>query len=101
MKTFLHFLENIGINMMFIVGALGAVMLSGKQKGMKWTEKIFTILGGGFTANYLTPLVQDMAGIPDKSIYAVAFVLGYSGLKTIEIIVRSFHEKLDKKQDAE
>lgn len=97
MKSFVENLEFIGINIaLFVVGLIGAVFMAGNQKGMKTWERIFTVFGGAFTANYMTPMVQDWLGISDKMVYGVAFALGYSGLKTLEIIIKRFHNKIDQ-----
>lgn len=99
MKTFSDFLEFIGINIsIFIVGLIGAVFMAGNQKGMKPWERIFTVFGGAFTANYMTPMVQDYIDISDKLIFGVGFILGYSGLKSLEIILRRFHSKIEENQ---
>ena len=96
MKTFTDLLEFIGINIaLFIVGLIGAVFMAGNQKGMSTWERMFTVFGGAFTANYMTPMVQDWLSISDKMVYGVAFALGYSGLKTIEIVIKRFHSKID------
>lgn len=97
MKSVIEDLEFIGINLsILIVGFIGAVFMAGNQKGMKTWERIFTVFGGAFTANYMTPIVQDWLGISDKMVYGVAFALGYSGLKTLEIIIKRFHNKIDQ-----
>jgi len=96
MKTLTDLLEFIGINIaLFIVGLIGAVFMPGNQKGMSTWERMFTVFGGAFTANYMTPMVQDWLSISDKMVYGVAFALGYSGLKTIEIVIKRFHSKID------
>lgn len=96
MKTLTDLLEFIGINIaLFIVGLIGAVFMAGNQKGMSTWERMFTVFGGAFTANYMTPMVQDWLSISDKMVYGVAFALGYSGLKTIEIVIKRFHSKID------
>ena len=96
MKWFSEFLEFIGINIsILIVGLIGAVFMAGNQKGMKPWQRIFSVFGGAFTANYFTPVVQDYFNISDKMIYGVAFALGYSGLKTLEIIIKRFHSKIE------
>lgn len=100
MKSFTEFLEFIGINLsIFIVGLIGAVFMAGNQKGMKPWERIFTVFGGAFTANYMTPVVQDYIDISDKLIFGVGFILGYSGLKSLEIIIRRFHSKIQDNEE--
>lgn len=100
MKTLSEILEFVGINLaIFIVGLIGAVFMAGKQKGMKPWERIFSVFGGAFTANYFTPVVQDYFDISDKMIYGAAFALGYSGLKTIELIIKRFHSKIEDQNE--
>ena len=100
MKWLSEFLEMIGINIsIFIVGLIGAVLMAGKQKDMKPWERIFTILGGAFTANYLTPSVQEYFNISEGSVFGAGFVLGYSGLFTLELIIKKFHKKIEDNQE--
>lgn len=96
MKMLNEFFEFVGINIsILLVGFIGAVFMAGNQKDMKPWERIFSVFGGAFTANYFTPLVQDYFEISDRMIYGVAFALGYSGLKSLEIIIKKFHSKIE------
>jgi hypothetical protein len=48
------------------------------------------------SATYLTPLVIDFLPNPTSSQYAVAFVLGFLGLRGVELITdRLFPEQQD------
>lgn len=100
MKSLNEFFEFVGINVsVLLVGFIGAVFMAGNQKDMKPWERIFSVFGGAFTANYFTPVVQDYFDISDKMIYGVAFALGYSGLKSLEIIIKRFHSKIQDNQE--
>lgn len=89
-NSFENFLTKHGIDMGFLLsGFFGALLLSIKQKKQKISKSIACIFAGAMCANYLTPLILNVspASIQDKGKYAVAFMMGYSGLKGLEIIV--------------
>jgi len=89
-------LQEFGIEIIFLIGGLagGIVSLTTKPKNMTRKQQFLTVIAGGFTANYLTPLVGDWLGLTDKSLYGIAFVLGYTGLVSVELIIKRFHSKV-------
>lgn len=70
-------------------GFFGAVLLSIGTKKKSLTTTISTIFAGTACANYLTPLVLHFmpASIQDKGKYAVAFMMGYIGLKGLAALI--------------
>jgi len=50
----------IGIEVpVFIAGSSGAIVFLTKTSKMTKTQQFLTVLSGGLSANYLTPLVAD------------------------------------------
>ncbi|HLV52170.1 MAG TPA: hypothetical protein VKY44_09475 [Flavobacterium sp.] len=95
MKTFLN---ELGIEaILFIAGLAGGVTsLSTKPKNMTRSQQFLSVLAGGFTANYLTPLTGSWLNLSDNTLYGVAFLLGYSGLKAVELLMKKFFSKIEE-----
>jgi len=84
------FLHKYGIDIGFIVsGFFGALLLASKNKGQRISASIAAILAGTACANYLTPVILNMLpeNIKTNGKYAVAFMMGYMGLKGLEIAI--------------
>lgn len=95
--TVFETLKNIGVEtQIFIAGMSGAVVFLTKSRNMTKTERFLTILSGGLSANYLTPLVANWLNLDKSVLYGIAFILGYSGMKTIELILNKFHGKIQR-----
>lgn len=90
------FLQEIGIEVIvFIAGLAGGITsLSTKPKNMTRSQQFLSVLAGGFTANYLTPLTVAWLNLSDNTLYGVAFLLGYSGLKAVELLMKKLHSKI-------
>jgi hypothetical protein len=71
---------------LFLAGIFGA-FVSQKAKKMSTWERLSTILGGGFIANYITPIFLDILNISERTSYGMAFIVGYLGLKSIEMVI--------------
>lgn len=87
---------NIGLNIgLAVSGFFGSLLLVGKQKNTNLREQIFSIIGGTMSANYLTPVVIDVLGIEGESLqYGFAFVVGFGGLKIVEVVYEKYFGKL-------
>jgi len=81
----------------FIAGASGAVVFLTKSKNMTRTQQFLTVLSGGLSANYLTPVVANWFHLDEKVLYGIAFILGYSGMKSVELIINIFKSKIKEK----
>lgn len=95
-----------GIDIGFLLsGFFGALLLSIKKKKQKLSKSIASIFAGTMCANYLTPLILNFApaSIQEKGKYAVAFMMGYIGLKGLEALVdiatEYVNERYSKKND--
>ena len=99
MSKIAEFLTTIGLDITFIAGLAGGITSLTKNNSMSKKEQFIMVISGGFTANYLTPLVAEWLNFSDKTLYGIAFLLGYAGLKSVEIMIKSMHKKLGKDDD--
>lgn len=98
MEQIIHVLRAIGIDFVLIIsGCSGAVSLltSKKNTAMNWKEKASIFLAGGLSANYLTPLVIHLSNLSDDYRAGFGFLIGYSGLKTVEFLIKKMHDRVD------
>lgn len=99
----MSFFKSLGFDITFIAGIAGAIASLTKQKGISRKEQIIIVLSGGFTANYLTPLTAEWLNFSDnfsdKILYGIAFLLGYSGMKAVETLIKSTHKKISDDND--
>lgn len=91
-----EFLISIGLNIgLAVSGFFGSLLLVGKQKNQNLREQVFSVIGGTMSANYLTPVVIDLLGIDGESLqYGFAFVIGFGGLKIVEVVYERYLGKL-------
>lgn len=90
------FLLRYGIDIGFLVsGFFGALLLVSKNSAQKLSTTIASILAGTACANYLTPVVMSVLpeSIRNGGKYAVAFVMGFMGLKGLELIIEKYMAK--------
>lgn len=78
----------------FIAGVFGALASLLRQKELTRMERIITVLSGGGTAAYITPMVVDFMGLNEGSAYGMAFIVGFAGLKMVEWIIAAIRNKL-------
>ena len=84
------FLIRYGIDIGFLIsGFFGALLLVSKNSAQRVSTTIASILAGTACANYLTPVVMNMLpeGVRNNGKYAVAFVMGFMGLKGLELLI--------------
>jgi ABC-type uncharacterized transport system permease subunit len=90
------FLVRYGIDIGFLVsGFFGALLLVSKNSAQKLSTTIASILAGTACANYLTPVVMSVlpVSVQTNGKYAVAFVMGFMGLKGLELILEKWFNK--------
>lgn len=94
----IYALKYIGIEVpVFMAGSSGAIVFLTKNSKMSKSQQFLIVLSGGLSANYLTPLAGDWFNLDHKVLYGVAFLLGYSGMKSVELIITGFHSRLKTK----
>jgi len=95
--TILDALKHIGIEpAIFISGMSGAISLLTKNSKMTKYEKFLTLLSGGLSANYLAPLVAKLLNVDPSYQFGFAFIIGYTGLKGVELIITGIYHKYKK-----
>ena len=95
------FLTRYGIDIGFLVsGFFGALLLVSKNSAQKLSTTVASILAGTACANYLTPVVINVLpdSIKNQGKYAVAFVMGFLGLKGLEMVIEKYFTKTDSKK---
>lgn len=98
-------LVKYGIDLgLLLSGFFGALILTINRKKQKISRSIASIFAGTICANYLTPLILSFMtdSFRERGKYAVAFMMGYMGLRGLEILIdfgMAYIEtkKLDKK----
>lgn len=83
------FLQELGINVgLSVAGLFGSLVMVGKTSAYELRKTLFSVLAGVCAANYLTPIAADMLSNLDIDNYhfALAFVMGFLGLRGIEMI---------------
>ncbi|MHA3788315.1 hypothetical protein ACX0HA_08915 [Flavobacterium hauense] len=94
--AFTQILKDMGIDVIIILaGFCGGYVFINKSAKLTRLQKVSTILSGGLTANYLTPVVADWFNLSDNILGGIAFLLGYSGLKGVELIFIAFKSKIN------
>lgn len=89
-------LQEIGINIgISIAGLFGALLLIGKSATLNIKTTFFSIISGVASANYITPIVLDITRVDMKYQMSVAFILGFLGLKGVELISNKFLKKVE------
>jgi hypothetical protein len=82
-----EFIEQLGINIAIsIAGLFGSLLMIGKNAAQTWKTTIFSMLSGVACANYITPIILDMTRMDVKYQVSVGFVLGFLGLRSVEMV---------------
>jgi hypothetical protein len=79
-------LKEFGIDVGLLVsGLFGAILLTSKDTAMNLTRTVSCLVGGAASANYITPIVVNLAKLDNTHYhYGIAFLLGFLGLRGIE-----------------
>lgn len=80
-------------------GFFGALILALTTKNQTPGKAVTSILAGALCANYLTPVVLEFmpVGIQNNGKYGAAFIMGFIGLKTLELIYDFVSKKIKAK----
>jgi len=96
-----EYLEDFGIHIgLVIAGLFGAYFAVSINRELSAWQKVTVIISGAATANYLAPVVFEYLSIGDKSQFGLAFLVGFSGLKSVEWIIVKFKDKYGNKKDS-
>ena len=96
-------LISYGIEIGFLIsGFFGALMMVSKSATQRIGPTIASLLAGTACANYLTPVIMHF--LPEKiqghSKYAVAFMMGFMGLKGLELVIEKYMKAGEPKEKA-
>jgi len=88
-------LKTIGIDVgLLISGLFGAILLMSKNAAEDLRTTILSIIGGAASANYMTPILLDLFNLDTPNAnYGIAFLLGFLGLKGIEMVTEKLFGK--------
>ena len=102
MKDIYHFLRDMGVFIEFMLaGLFGGFVFVSKESKLTSLQKFSTVIAGALTANYITPIAVYYTGAPTKIHFAIAFLLGYTGIRSIEFIIKSYESyKQNKSQNS-
>jgi hypothetical protein len=97
MDEVINKLEHFGISVwLMVAGFFGAFLSLQDKEGLTKRDKAVSLLAGVLIANYLTPLIFDLLNINDNAMGGVGFLLGYTGLETIKLLISFIKKKLKK-----
>lgn len=86
-----EFVEQLGINIAIsIAGLFGSLLMIGKSAAQTWKTTVFSMISGVACANYITPIILDITRMDVKYQVSVGFVLGFLGLRSVEVISKKF-----------
>lgn len=85
---------------LILAGFFGALILALSTKNQTPGKAITSIFAGTICANYLTPIALNFVPnyIQENGKYATAFVMGFIGLKALELIYELVSDKIKKKK---
>jgi Na+/proline symporter len=90
----------IGIDLgLMMAGFFGALILALTAKNQTPGRAITSIFAGALCANYLTPIALHFMpeSIQNNGKYGAAFIMGFIGLKTLELVYDFVSKKLKTK----
>jgi basic membrane lipoprotein Med (substrate-binding protein (PBP1-ABC) superfamily) len=85
-------LREYGVDVgLFIAGLFGSLVTTSAKNQSIW-QSALSVFGGAASANYLTPIVLKLARLEGETDYsfAVAFLLGFAGLRVVEKLYQKF-----------
>lgn len=89
-------LSGIGIEIGFLVSGLFGAILMVSKKSENLKSAILSVVGGMASANYLTPVMVELANLKDVKLQnGLAFITGFLGLKLVEIVSEKFLKKIE------
>lgn len=94
-------LQELGINLtLSIAGLFGSLLMVGKQAIQNIKQTGVALVTGVASANYLTPIVCDFVRINQFEYQnGVAFIMGFLGLKGVEVITKKFIKNQENGND--
>jgi hypothetical protein len=91
-------LKDIGIELGYLIsGLFGSILMVSKQEKQNLKQQVISIFGGMASANYLTPVIVEMANMTNMKMQnGLAFIVGFLGLKLVEVVSDKLMNKIEK-----
>ena len=95
-------MKDIGITISFLIsGLFGAILMASKNAQTSIKSTILSIVGGMAAANYLTPIMIELLNLKEAKLQnGLAFIVGFLGLKLVEILSNKFLNQVSPQPDA-
>lgn len=95
--------EETGVKVgFFVAGCLGALSSFLKPQKLSRWQRALTFFSGGFSAMYLTPiLIMPLEAVHEigySGELGAAYLVGYSGLKSIELAIVQIKKRFKVKE---
>ena len=89
-------MDKVGISISFLIsGLFGAILMASKSAKGNIKSAIISVVGGMASANYLTPVMIEMLNLKETKLQnGLAFVIGFLGLRLVEIVSEKFLNKI-------
>lgn len=78
---------------LLVSGFFGALLMVGRGSARKLSTTVASVATGTACANYLTPVVLHFAPVAvqdSRAKFAAAFVMGFLGLKGLELVIEKW-----------
>ena len=96
-NVFFEFLRFLGIDPQALFPALmGALISIKRMKKMSIFKSITSVVFGLLCAIYLTPIFMHLLPHDWTLEYSIAFLVGYSGLSTLDLVFYFIKKEIDK-----
>ena len=81
-------LNEYGIDVGLLVsGLFGAILLTSKDSARSYGKTISSLVGGAAAANYIAPVIVGITKLNGMHVeYSIGFILGFTGLKSVEYV---------------
>lgn len=86
----------IGFHLSLVIAGIAGAFVSNSIKKLSVMERIFSVVSGGLIANYVTPIIVDIMNLSISTSNGIAFLMGYMGLKAVEILIEKIKQIKEK-----
>lgn len=84
MKTFL---KDAGFEVAFFLAGLFGALVNTDNHKLKIWQRVLAFISGGLIANYFTPLVFILLNLNGGTKFAIAFAIGFLGMKGVSPLI--------------
>lgn len=83
---------------LFFSGIAGAYVSFTKNRKLTLVQRFLTLTSGGLTAMFITPVAVGFLKMGDNGMLFTAFIIGYSGFKSVEIAIDEMKKRFPGKR---